>query len=179
MRWVFTCLLALVLASCAGETGQRMREPQPVGDASAFESFLDGAMRAAEPQGVIMVVVWTTETPPPEWLGDLTEHWKRYGLVPIGICADLLKTDSSGEQLARVRKWESDQRLDFPSLIYNGDVSTLSDRLGGERTPASMTLLSEHGTVIWFGDGFDHEEKVQSLLQLYLGEPSVAGFTGL
>ena len=175
MKQLLTCMLMLLLASCARETGRQAEEPQPVGDAAGLETLLDGAIAAAEPQGVVLVVVWTTEKPPPEWLEDLTDRWKRYGLIPIGVCVDLLQSESRGEKLTRIREWESEHRLGFPSLIYDGEPTMLTQRLGGDRTPASLTLLSEHGTVLWSGDGFEHADKLETLLQMHLGEPSVAG----
>jgi hypothetical protein len=187
----------LVSASCGDRKAARQEALEPVGGAAPLRSLLDAAMRRADPQGAVLVVLWTTEQPPPKALEDLTKHWYRYGLIPIGVCLDLLpaadpagtatpgspeaprsSTAGSGpareEAIARVHAWQKTRPGRIRGLIYDGDPDVLSRILSRAKATPSVTLLSAQGAVLWSGDGYGGLDELGAILNVHLGEPSVA-----
>ncbi len=176
MRAIGFLLLVLLLGgSCARREREASSGPQPVGGVQRLQSVLDAAERRADPQGAVLVVLWTTSTPPPPALLDVMKRWRRYGLFPVGVCVDLVRHGPREEALARVRVWERTHRIGIASVIYDGDADSLAAFLDGGEASASLTLLSSEGGILWSGEGFGGLEELEAILNVHLGEPSVAG----
>jgi hypothetical protein len=134
-----------VLLSCGGKDAAPQPNPLPIGGPSVFTALLDEALRRADPQGAVLVVLWTTGLPPPESLHELTEKWGRYGLIPVNICLDLLGVDAD-EVASRERAIAGSvhgrrlKRADL-GMIYEGDPAALLRSL--ERNPRPHRSLLE------------------------------------
>jgi hypothetical protein len=193
-------VLLLVFAwSCQPKGAGREAAPQPIGGAETFRSMLDEAMRRADPQGAVLVVLWTTDQPPPSALEETARHWNRYGLIPVGVCLDLVEgavpesMDGSTpagppgkaregraegipreRAIDRLRKWEKSHRGVIRGLFYDGEPAVFSTRLGLLGALPSVTLLSAQGAVLWSSEGFGRLPELEAVLNVHLGQPSVA-----
>lgn len=202
------CLSALVAASVTlllspscGRRGAEEPPPQPIGSVSSFLTLLDGAMRRADPQGAVLVVLWSTEQPPPAPLERIAKDWSRYGLIPIGVCLDLadpalrqgaasqgVGASSTGPveanqedggrlreaAIARVRAWERSHKKGIRGIILDGEAGGILGKLGLTRRGASIALLSAQGAVLWSREGFGGLNELDAMLEVCLGEPPLA-----
>ncbi len=170
--WILLFAAALVAAGC----GQRSREEraQPIGGEAALDASLKAARHRAAPEGAVLVVFWTTATPPTAAVGELAERWSPYGLATLGICLDLVEGGGGDEALASVREWEQSHRIGMPSLLYEGGRAALEARLGDASAGPGLLLLDPDGKRIWADASFEDVEGVDAILQVRLGLPPLA-----
>jgi hypothetical protein len=191
--------LLLLGPACGRNRTDREVIPQPVGDGSTFMTLLDAAMRRADPQGAVLVVLWTTDQEPPTALERLAEEWNHYGLIPVGVCLDIVTSASqdgaepTGARggrgtaagsvpgkasrdvaIARVRSWERSHKGGIRGLIYEGDAGILERSLGLAKAGPSVALLSAQGAVLWSRAGFGGLDELEEMLNVHLGQPPLA-----
>lgn len=166
-------LLPLVLG-CSGGEKEPVSTPQPVGGIAEVEAMLRTAYRSADPQGAVLVVIWSSEAAPPDEIAEIAEEWRSYGLVALGICVDLFFPSEHESALERVRGWEKAYSLGIPSLIFDGERTVLERTLQVSTEEATLILYSEHETLIWSGVGYHRIEELRAAIKDHLGPPSYA-----
>ncbi len=182
-------LILLLGPACGRNRADRESIPQPLGGGSSFLTLLDEAMRRADPQGAVLVVLWTTDQEPPAALDRIAKDWNRYGLIPIGVCLDLVApadparsevgSASREAAIARVRSWERSHKGGIRGMIFEGDAGVLARSLDLARSVPSVALLSAQGAVLWSREGFGGLDELEAMLNLHLGQPplALAGWT--
>lgn len=182
LRWVLLSARALSLSACVlcfcgcvREGGRDATREQPVGGASALAAALKAAQRGADPNGAILIVLWTVAAPPTKELRDLADRWAPHGLTSLAISVEPLLGATRDEAIVRVRGWERRNRVGLPGMIFTGDEAALARQIDGARPRAGLVLLDAQGIRIWSSDGFADLEALDAVLQAHLGEPNVAG----
>jgi hypothetical protein len=176
LRPIVVLLLPLLLLSCTREKETSDAPGYSVGGAEELESLLRRSFARADPEGVVLVVAWSVDHPPPGELEDLAGRWVRYGLVPVGVCIDLLLSEDRDDAISRVRGWERGHPSLFVGLIFDGDREELALRLP-IRAPG-LVLFNEHGKLLWSAEGFGRLEEVEAEIEKRLGLPSFAANGG-
>jgi hypothetical protein len=148
--------------------------PQPVGGIEEVDAMLRVAYRHADPQGAVLVILWSSNAPAPREVDEIAERWESYGLASMGICIDLLGPDDRESSIERIRDWERSHSLEIPSLIFDGERSALERLLQVAAEEATLILYSEHEALIWSGVGYEWVERLRTEIEDRLGPPSVA-----
>jgi hypothetical protein len=170
-----TCLLVALLAlSCSEKQESVEHRRLPLGGIEALDALLRDAFREADPHGAVLVVLWTTEAPPSQALQELARPWTRHGLIPLGICLDLLGAEDREEAIQQVRRWERGNRCAFDGLIFDGERGFLAEMLGVDRLDGELLLLSEYGQLLWVGPASQSLHQLERAIQDHLGMPSMA-----
>jgi hypothetical protein len=173
MRFLLLAVAGVLALSCGRNERAAVRE-QPIGDEAALTRMLDGAFRGADPQGAVLLVGWTTGSPPSTELSDITERWASHGLVAVGVCLDLVQSPGDPDALKRVHEWERKHRLPFESLLFEGDPRFFVRRFDLSARDPFLILMNEQGRIVWRRQGPAGLDTLEVLLSRRLGEPSVA-----
>jgi len=165
----------VVTATGCGRRKDRAAAEGPVGGADILDRAIAAAIASAEPDGDVLVVAWTSEAPPPRALFDLIRKWRPYGLVSIGLNADLWRPGvDRGRAIAAARKFERDSEAPMHSLMYDGSPADLYRRFEDLNSVPFLTLIDTRGKTIWSDAGFGALTRLDALLRDRIGEPPVA-----
>jgi hypothetical protein len=153
----------------AGDSGDG-----PVGGAAIFDRALETAVSRAEPDGDVLVIGWTSDSPPPRSLYDLIRRWRPYGLIAIGVNPDLATSADRKGTIARVRRLELENQAPMRSLLYDGAMSDVFEHFDGVDAVPFLALIDTRGKTIWSDRGFGELTLLDALLKSRLGEPPIA-----
>lgn len=164
----------LVAQSGCGRKRGDTKGDGPVGGALIFDRALETAVSRAEPDGDVLVIGWTAESPPPPALYDLILRWRPYGLVAIGVNPDLAGSADRKGTIARLREIERTKGAPMRSLLYDGDPAGIYKHFEGIDAVPFVALIDTRGKTIWVDRGFHEIGLLDALLKSRLGEPPIA-----
>jgi hypothetical protein len=171
-------LVLLFLLGCSGEREGKEPGRIPVGGEPILVTMLQRALHGAEPDGAVLVVLWTIQHPPTLELQDVTKRWSPHGLVALGVCVESLAEPPRETALRRIRIWQRRGRPGIPGLVFDGDAASLARAIPAARPVPGLILLDAQGSRIWSEDGFGEIDGLEGILRAHLGEPNVAGGGG-
>ena len=173
-RWITAVMAMLLVFGCARDRDAERTGMIPVGGTPVLETALQRALHGAEPGGVVLVVLWTIQNPPPLELQDLSKRWAPHGLVTLGVCVEAVPESPRDRALDRVRTWQRRGRPGIPSIVFDGDAASLARTIPDAMPSPGIVLLDAQGKPIWSGEGFGETDTLEGMLQAHLGEPNVA-----
>lgn len=127
--------------------------------AAQLEPLFRELLHRADPQGAVLVVFWSEAEPVPKSFAELAGRWRKYGLATLAIEVE----GKGGKPPSPLR-----------GVRYRGSIEDLERIIGFSAGVPGVILLSGQGRDLWRRSDFDDVDGLESIIQVHLGEPSVA-----
>jgi hypothetical protein len=167
-------IVACGLPACSRKDASRAQQRPALVTAAQFEPLLLELLRRADPQGAVLLAFWSKADPIPKDLAALADRWRRYGLVTLAVLVD--EEVAAGDDDAARRGPGREERPPSPlrGIRFSGTLAEIERIVRASAKPPSALLLNPEGKSLWSSEGFRDLDGLEAVIQVHLGEPSVA-----